>query len=114
MKAAASVVILWWREEDSNLRSRPTTDLQSVPFGHSGIPPDEELSNYGAGDGTRTRNLLITSQLLYQLSYASFCITIRTSDFPYTKKTRSSLYRLVSKLSQGIFAKIISHNLDSH
>ena len=26
---------------------------------------------YGAGDGTRTRNLLITNQLLYQLSYAS-------------------------------------------
>ncbi len=25
----------------------------------------------GAGNGTRTRNLLITSQLLYQLSYAS-------------------------------------------
>ncbi len=25
---------------------------------------------YGAGDGTRTRDLLITSQLLYQLSYA--------------------------------------------
>ena len=24
----------------------------------------------GAGDGTRTRDLLITSQLLYQLSYA--------------------------------------------
>ncbi len=23
----------------------------------------------GAGDGTRTRNLLITNQLLYQLSY---------------------------------------------
>ena len=30
---------VWWREEDSNLRSRPTTDLQSVPFGHSGTPP---------------------------------------------------------------------------
>ncbi len=26
---------------------------------------------HGAGDGTRTRNLLITNQLLYQLSYAS-------------------------------------------
>ena len=26
---------------------------------------------YGAGDGTRTRNLLITNQLLYPLSYAS-------------------------------------------
>jgi hypothetical protein len=49
-----------------------TTDLQSVPFGRSGIPPDEELKlSNGADDGTRTRNLLITSQLLYQLSYAS-------------------------------------------
>ena len=32
----------------------------------------------GAGDGTRTRNLLITNQLLCQLSYAS------TKLFPYT------------------------------
>jgi hypothetical protein len=55
-----------------------TTDLQSVPFGRSGIPPDEEpLFTTGADDGTRTRNLLITSQLLYQLSYASL-ITIRS------------------------------------
>ena len=44
-----------------------TTDLQSAPFGHSGTPP----YLYGAGDGTRTRNLLITNQLLYQLSYTS-------------------------------------------
>jgi hypothetical protein len=52
-----------------------TTDLQSVPFGRSGIPPDEELLfSTGADDGTRTRNLLITSQLLYQLSYASLII----------------------------------------
>ncbi len=28
-----------WGEEDSNLRSRKTTELQSVPFGHSGISP---------------------------------------------------------------------------
>ena len=35
-----------------------TTDLQSAPFGHSGIPP------YGAGDRSRTNNLLITNQLL--------------------------------------------------
>ena len=34
-----------------------TTDLQSAPFGHSGIPP-------GAGDRSRTNNLLITNQLL--------------------------------------------------
>ena len=28
------------------------------------------LRKFGAGDGTRTRDLLITNQLLYQLSYA--------------------------------------------
>ena len=44
---------------------RDAADLQSVPFGHSGTSP------YGAGDGTRTRNLLITNQLLCQLSYTS-------------------------------------------
>ena len=34
------------------------TDLQSAPFGHSGIFP------YGAGGRSRTNNLLITNQLL--------------------------------------------------
>ena len=48
-------------------------DLQSAPFGHSGTYPyDIPLDpKGGAGDGTRTRNLLITNQLLCQLSYAS-------------------------------------------
>ena len=32
---------------------------------------DEVFKEYGAGDGTRTRNLLITNQLLCQLSYTS-------------------------------------------
>ena len=42
-------------------------DLQSVPFGHSGtLPYDIE-----AGGRTRTPDLLITNQLLYQLSYTS-------------------------------------------
>ena len=43
-----------------------TTDLQSVPFGRSGTCP-----YIGAGDWNRTHNLLITSQLLCQLSYTS-------------------------------------------
>gem|GEM_PF-5599538 len=55
------------------------TDLQSVPFNHSGTPPifnkyilKQKLCNKnGAGDGTRTRNLRFTRPLLYQLSYAS-------------------------------------------
>ncbi len=43
-------------------------DLQSVPFGHSGIPP---YKNVGAGGRIRTPDLLITNQLLYRLSYTS-------------------------------------------
>ena len=48
-------------------------DLQSAPFGHSGTYPYEIPLDPkgGAGDGTRTRNLLITNQLLCQLSYTS-------------------------------------------
>ena len=42
-----------------------TTDLQSVPFGHSGISP----LKIRAEEGTRTPDLLITNQWLYQLSY---------------------------------------------
>ena len=50
------------------------TDLQSAPFGHSGTHPyliykaDLQLR---ADERTRTVNLLITSQLLYQLSHTS-------------------------------------------
>ena len=44
-------------------------DLQSAPFNHSGIRP------HGAGNRTRTYDLLITNQLLYQLSYASGQVT---------------------------------------
>ena len=48
-------------------------DLQSVPFGHSGIHPYSILLNCSlfseADDRTRTDNLLITNQLLCQLSH---------------------------------------------
>ena len=49
---------------------RYAADLQSVPFGHSGTPPYSMiLLSDGAGRRTRTPDLLITNQLLYQLSY---------------------------------------------
>ena len=35
----ATFAFIKWGEKDSNLRSLATTELQSVPFGHSGIPP---------------------------------------------------------------------------
>ena len=48
-------------------------DLQSVPFGHSGIPPYLIACIFcgGAGGRIRTPDLLITNQLLYLLSYTS-------------------------------------------
>ena len=42
-------------------------DLQSVPFGHSGIHP--YILKNKADERTRTVNLLITNQLLCQLSH---------------------------------------------
>ena len=50
-----------------------TADLQSAPFGRSGTLPNIQLRYLvgGAGGRTRTPNLLITNQLLYQLSYTS-------------------------------------------
>ena len=50
-------------------------DLQSVPFGHSGIPPYSILRwKGGAGGRIRTPDLLITNQLLYLLSYTSVTV----------------------------------------
>ncbi len=53
------------------LATRAPTHFKNVMYlasVHSQISPKDEN---GAGNGTRTRNLLITNQLLYQLSYAS-------------------------------------------
>ena len=48
------------------------TDLQSAPFGHSGTRPYLE-----ADERTRTVNLLITSQLLCQLSHIGIILMTR-------------------------------------
>ena len=39
LACATLLVQKWWRGVDLNHRSLTTTDLQSVPFGHSGTPP---------------------------------------------------------------------------
>ncbi len=54
-----------------------TTDLQSAPFGRSGTLPYSVSQTSGAGGRIRTPDLLITNQLLYQLSYTSViaCLT---------------------------------------
>ena len=39
-KTRSNTSRLLWAKMDSNHRSRKTADLQSAPFGHSGICPD--------------------------------------------------------------------------
>ena len=62
--------------KDSNLRSDNAADLQSAPFGRLGHPSSccgraVSWSGARADGGSRTRNRLITNQVLCQLSYAS-------------------------------------------
>ncbi len=68
-----------WAEQGSNLRTRERTDLQSVAFNRSAICPklipiypQSSLGKLGAEEGSRTPDLLITNQLLYQLSYFGY------------------------------------------
>ena len=57
-------------------------DLQSVPFGHSGICPFlYNMKLYKADDRTRTDNLLSTNQLLCQLSHIGINGTYRTRTY---------------------------------
>ena len=74
-----------WAGEDSNLRRHEPSDLQSDAFDRFATCPATLLNNGSAsrselnfspvfkraGYRTRTDDLLITNQLLYQLSYAS-------------------------------------------
>ena len=52
------------------------TDLQSAAFDHFAIPPKKD----GAENRNWTRNLLITSQLLYQLSYSGIYLIMVEDD----------------------------------
>ena len=61
-----------------------TSDLQSDPFGRSGICPLLRCAFFkscGAGDWNRTHNLLITNQLLCQLSYTGmpWCLKVESN-----------------------------------
>ena len=91
-------------EEDGFEPSKSsTTDLQSAPFGHSGTPPYE----IGAGGRTRTPDLLITNQLLYQLSYTSlYCLICRTDDIYYiiSPSTCQALFILFSFFNKVVEA----------
>ena len=82
------------------------TDLQSAPFGHSGTLPYMQL--YGAGGRTRTPDLLITNQLLYQLSYTSGCIVRATC--PTTVIIIAQRNGFVKRFFKKISANYGGHN----
>ena len=56
----------WWEEVDSNYRSRRRQIYSLI---HLAALESSHID--GAGDWNRTHNLLITNQLLCQLSYTS-------------------------------------------
>ena len=67
---------MWWEEVDSNYRSRRRQIYSLIHL--AALESSRVLLNWrrlrvgsGAGDWNRTHNLLITNQLLCQLSYTS-------------------------------------------
>ena len=83
---------------------RCPADLQSAAFNRSAISP---RSQTGAGGRTRTGDLLITNQLLYQLSYASKTSNFQRHDEPVPGKQRTSFdgaaeeLRVIAELPNG-------------
>ena len=66
--------IYWWRRVDSNHCRRSQRIYSPPPLATRALLHMLPLWGFelvGAGKGTRTPDLLITNQLLYQLSYAS-------------------------------------------
>ena len=66
--------IYWWRELDSNQRRRSRQIYSLLPLATREslhIKINLKQKKIGAGDRNWTHNLLITSQLLYRLSYTS-------------------------------------------
>ena len=67
-KTNVLAVVLWWGRTDSNHRSETQQIYSLSPLATRELP-HIHLGAIGAGRRTRTPDLLITNQLLYQLSY---------------------------------------------
>jgi hypothetical protein len=78
----------WWGEQDSNLRRRKPADLQSAPVGRLGISP---VPIHGANGRIRTPDLLITNQLLYQLSYIGLYNNKKNGFHPFPERPSPEL-----------------------
>ena len=63
--------LFWWERVDSNHRSHRQQIYSLPPLATREHSHKYEIIKNGAGGRTRTPDLLITNQLLYQLSYTS-------------------------------------------
>ena len=97
---------------DSNHRSE-TQQIYSLPP----LATREPLRIIGAGDGTRTRNLLITNQLLCQLSYTSLplvVVVLTTNEHYYTTNKTVCQHFFEIFLNIFLFQQIVICCYKSH
>ena len=88
----------WWEWVDSNHRSQKAAVLQTVSVDHFEYTPIFIFC--GAGGGAWTPDLLITNQLLYQLSYTSSNFFQR---FYYIMFNKSLSIEILKNLSYKYF-----------
>ena len=93
------VLFLWWEGVDSNHRRHGRQIYSLLPLAA------REPSLVGAGDRNRTSNLLITNQLLCQLSYTSPIAIFRYGASGRNRTTDTGIFSpLLYRLSyRGIF-----------
>ena len=93
------VLFLWWEGVDSNHRRHGRQIYSLLPLAA------REPSLVGAGDRNRTSNLLITNQLLCQLSYTSPIAIFRFGASGRNRTTDTGIFSpLLYRLSyRGIF-----------
>ena len=103
---------LWWAEVDSNHRSRrrqiySLIHLATLESAHN-FSVATSLLCCGAGDWTRTHNLLITNQLLCQLSYTGvWCLEVESNH----RQTDFQSVALPTELSRHIVARFFRNGL---
>ena len=96
---------------DSNHRTLPRTDLQSVAIAAMRLPryccPTTQFSKCRsrADEGTRTPDRLITNQLLYQLSYIGFCQPFKQLFFSSIEVAKILLFSNTAKVFFKFFSK---------
>ena len=96
MSLGVGVLFASWGEEESNLR-RLRQQIYSLPHLTALVSPRKLIKPVGADGRTRTADLLITNQQLYQLSYIGIKNSVELSSSAPVADFETSQY--VKKLS---------------